>query len=101
MGEDATRIAGLRQTRVDTLRRELRNELEWIPLMAMREERQRRYASPLLMAEDIHNYLHSRPLMAGPESKVYRFRKFARRNRVVLAAILAFVVTTSGGRPTT
>ena len=65
--------------------------------MAMRKERQRRYASPLLMAEDIRNYLQSRPLMAGPESRIYRFRKFARRNRLVLAAILVFVVSTSAG----
>ena len=33
--------------------RRFRQELEWIPLMAMRKERERRYASPLQLSEDL------------------------------------------------
>ena len=65
--------------------------------MAMRKERQRRYASPLLMAEDIENYMHGRPLMAGPETRSYRVKKFIWRHRMpVTFAIAALVMIAVG-----
>ncbi len=95
-------VARKRQTQLAALQKELRGELEWIPLKAMRKERDRRYASASQLTEDIRNYLEQRPLIAGPESKVYRLRKFARRNRgplvaagALLVALLLGVVTTS------
>jgi hypothetical protein len=66
--------------------------LEWIPLKAMRKERDRRYESASALAAEIQNYLHGRPLTAGPESSVYRARKAMRRHRVavlVSAGVLA------------
>jgi serine/threonine protein kinase len=97
LGEAATAVAAARQSRVDALAKDLAGELGWIPLMAMRKERQRRYASPLLMAEDVRNYLAGRPLMAGPESRAYKFRKFAGRNRAALAAAAVVLLTVVGG----
>jgi serine/threonine protein kinase/predicted negative regulator of RcsB-dependent stress response len=98
----AADVARNRRTQLTALERELRGELEWIPLKAMRKERERRYASAQQLAEDIRNYLQKRPLLAGPESKVYRLRKFARRNRgplaaagALLVALLLGVITTS------
>lgn len=87
--DGSAEVARNRRTRPEELRRQLRGELEWIPLKAMRKERQRRYATATQFAQDIENYLQHRPLIAGPESKLYRFRKFARRNRNVLAATTA------------
>jgi serine/threonine protein kinase len=97
LGNEAVKIAVARRSRLDALIGELRNELEWIPLMAMRKERERRYSSPLELAEDIHNYLEQRPLLAGPESKAYVLRKFARRNRAPLAAAAAIMALLVGG----
>src|SRR5262245_16449338 len=74
--EDASRIAHDRQTRVEHLTREFRRELEWIPLKAIRKERERRYESALQLAEDINNYLEGRPLRAGPETRRYRLKKW-------------------------
>ena len=98
----ADEVAQKRRTHLAALRRELRSELEWIPLKAMRKERDRRYASAQQLAEDIRNYLEKRPLLAGPESGAYRLRKFAGRNRgpiaaaaALLLALLLGVVTTS------
>src|SRR5688572_22122937 len=82
--EAAARVAEDRQTRVDSLTRALRGELEWIPMMAMRKERERRYASPLALADDVRNYLAGRPLTAGPESKMYVAKKFIKRHRAAL-----------------
>jgi serine/threonine protein kinase/Tfp pilus assembly protein PilF len=91
LGESATKLAHLRQSKVDALTKQLRSELEWIPLKAMRKERQRRYGSARALAEDIENYLKNRPLLAGPESRSYRFFKFALRHRgpMVAAASVA------------
>lgn len=92
LGEGATKIAALRQERLDALTKQLRSELEWIPLKAMRKERDRRYASVRELAEDLDNYLAGKPLLAGPESPAYRVRKFVGRHRsAVIAGTLAFV----------
>jgi len=95
LGEEAEEVAKRRGTHADVLVKRLRNELEWIPLKAMRKERARRYRSPSELADDIRNYLDGTPLIAGPESTVYRFQKFVLRNRALatgLAAVLAVVV---------
>ncbi len=95
LGEEAEEVAKRRGTHADVLVKRLRNELEWIPLKAMRKERARRYRSPSELADDIRNYLDGAPLIAGPESTLYRFRKFVLRNRALvagLAAVLAVVV---------
>jgi eukaryotic-like serine/threonine-protein kinase len=96
LGAQAAEVAKRRRTQIVSLERELRRELEWIPLKAMRKERERRYATAQEMAADIRRYLEGQALAAGPESRVYRARKFVARNRVsvgasamVIAAIIA------------
>ncbi|MFO0836095.1 MAG: tetratricopeptide repeat protein [Phycisphaerales bacterium] len=65
--------------------------------MALRKERDRRYASPQALADDIHRYLDGRPLRAAPDSRAYLARKFVRRNKVqVLAATAVFAALTGG-----
>ena len=68
-----------RLTRVLVARR-LHRELEWIPMKAMRKDRTRRYRSASELSDDIQNYLTGAPLIAGPESSVYRARKFIRKH---------------------
>ncbi len=97
LGGTAATAADHRGTRVPALTRALRAELEWIPLKAMRKDRARRYASPLLLAEDLKNYLDGRPLMAGPESRIYRLSKFAGRNRGVVLSTAALAVLLAAG----
>jgi serine/threonine protein kinase len=92
LGDEAEEVAKRRGTHADVLVKRLRNELEWIPLKAMRKERARRYRSPSELADDIRNYLDGTPLIAGPESTVYRFRKFVRRNRTVVMGLTAVLV---------
>jgi serine/threonine protein kinase len=86
LGGAAQEVARRRQTPLDSLWRQLRSELEWIPLKAMSKEADHRYASPLELSEDIANYLANRPLRAGPVSRAYRARKFLRRNKAVVCA---------------
>jgi tetratricopeptide (TPR) repeat protein len=96
LGERAGEIAARRQTHVNELTKQLRRELEWIPLKAMRKERAQRYVTASQLAQDVANYLASRPLIAGPESKRYRVKKFVARNKVLLAAVIVTVVLAAG-----
>jgi serine/threonine protein kinase len=85
-----SRIERARKSAVGILVRQLRQELDWIPLKAISIEPERRYQTVLSLASDLRNYLNDRPLEAGPPSWTYRFSKFARRNRGVIAASAGF-----------
>ncbi|MHC4439781.1 MAG: hypothetical protein ACYS3S_20685 [Planctomycetota bacterium] len=63
-------------------------------MKAMRKDRTRRYRSASELADDIRNYLNGLPLIAGPESTVYRARKFVRKHAgsVATAALLLVVI---------
>jgi WD40 repeat protein len=103
LGEKAKIIAASRCTQVIALARRLHRELEWIPLKAMRKDRCRRYRSASEMADDIHNYLTGRPLIAGPETATYRVKKFVRKHAgsvatvalVAAAIVLGLVISTA------
>ena len=83
------RVAERRRVPFPDLVRSLRRELEWIPLKAMRRERQERYQSATDLARDVRNYLEGKALVAGPEGAWYRVRKFVRRHRGMVAATSA------------
>jgi WD40 repeat protein/predicted Ser/Thr protein kinase len=103
LGDEAKKIAERRNTQVVPLARRLHRELEWIPLKAMRKERVRRYRSASELADDIQNYLKGNPLIAGPETAIYRVKKFVRRHAgsvativlVSAAIVLGLVVSTA------
>ncbi|MCF7973207.1 MAG: protein kinase [Phycisphaerae bacterium] len=97
MGNVAQEIAARRGTNVAELSKRLTQELEWIPLKAMRKDRVRRYRSAAEFGDDIQNYLNDRPLLAGPESTVYRLRKAVHKYRIPVMAISAVIVTLIAG----
>jgi serine/threonine protein kinase len=97
LGDEAERVTRCRHTSLDMLTRQLKGELEWIPLKAMRKERAQRYATASELADDILNYLENRPLIAGPESRAYRSSKFLRRHWRGVAASAAMVFLLIGG----
>ncbi len=82
--ELATRIGSARGVVPKELAKDLRNELEWIPLMAMRKDPGQRYQSALDLGRDIGRYLRNEPVIAGPETHLYRLGKFYARNRLEL-----------------
>jgi non-specific serine/threonine protein kinase/serine/threonine-protein kinase len=101
LGEDAREIARRRQTPLQSLERQLKSELEWIPLKAMHKDREERYATATELAADVENYLASRPLRAGPESRSYRARKFVKRNRMSVAVITTMLALLLAGTAAT
>ena len=60
----------------------MRGELDWIVMKALEKDRNRRYETASGFAADIERHLHDEPVEAGPPSAAYRFRKFAKRNKV-------------------
>lgn len=94
LGEKAKTIAASRDTHVLALARRLHRELEWIPLKAMRKDCCRRYRSASELADDVRNYLNGLPLIAGPETAVYRAKKFAHKHAgsVVTVALVAAAI---------
>jgi eukaryotic-like serine/threonine-protein kinase len=78
--------AAERDTRPDTLRRQLTGDLDMVVLMALRKEPPRRYASADQLAEDVRRYLAGLPVRARRDTLGYRFDRFVRRHRGGVAA---------------
>ncbi len=87
--DSTDRLARLRRCDFRTLQRELRGELDWIVLKAIEKDRTRRYETPSALAADVERYLNHEPVLAGAPSTLYRFVKFARRNRGWFVAVTA------------
>jgi serine/threonine protein kinase/tetratricopeptide (TPR) repeat protein len=92
LGEEAAKVAEMRSTEIRALTKHLRNELEWIPLKAMRKERSERYRSVSELANDVENYFRGTPLLAGPPSNVYRLKKFVRRHQAFVTGLAAVFI---------
>jgi serine/threonine protein kinase len=97
LGVAAQGIAACRCTNATALAKRLSRELEWIPMKAMRKDRTRRYRSASEFADDVQNYLHDTPLLAGPESTLYRLRKAVHKHRVPVMAVTAVIAALTIG----
>ncbi|MCC5940019.1 MAG: tetratricopeptide repeat protein [Balneolaceae bacterium] len=74
----------------------LKGDLDTIVIMALRKEPEMRYSSVAQLADDIQNYLESRPVFAHPQSLSYRVRKLVKRRPFETAAILIFALILCG-----
>jgi non-specific serine/threonine protein kinase/serine/threonine-protein kinase len=81
----------------ERLRRRLRGDLDTIVLTALRKEPSRRYGSVEQLAGDVRRHLEGRPVLARPDTLRYRAGKFARRNRVAVAAGAVVLLALVGG----
>jgi tetratricopeptide (TPR) repeat protein/tRNA A-37 threonylcarbamoyl transferase component Bud32 len=75
----------------------LRGDLDWIVMKCLEKGRTRRYETANGLALDIQRYLKHEPVVAARPSKLYAFRKFARRHRIALATTTAFAVLLVAG----
>lgn len=79
------------------LRQMLHGDLATIVQKCLRPRARDRYPSVDPMCEDIKRYLTGRPVLARPQTTLYRVGKFVRRNRgaVATAALLAAALVSS------
>ena len=95
--EFAAERASQCRTSVAALHRALMGDLDWVVMRAIEKEPERRYESATGLAMELDRYLEGVPVLAGPPSVGYRLRKFLRRNRGLVAATLAVVISLSLG----
>ncbi|MBK8096372.1 MAG: protein kinase [Planctomycetes bacterium] len=69
--------------------RQFGRELDWITAKALAKAKAERYASPAAFADDIERWLRHEAIVAAPPRLGYRLRKFLRRHRLPVAAMLA------------
>ncbi len=91
LGEPATAISADRKSDPRRLSQLIRGDLDWIVMKALEKDRTRRYETASSFARDVQRHLSDEPVQARAPSKLYRLRKFVRRNRV--AVITTTVIT--------
>ncbi len=84
-------------SRLSSIHSVYRGDVETIVVKALAKEKERRYQSPSELAEDIRRYLRDEPIIARPTSRAYQIRKFAKRNKGIVAGVAAvFVILIAG-----
>ncbi len=76
-------------TRLSSIDRTLRGDVETIVAKALEKEKGRRYGAASALAADIRRYLGDEPIAARPASTWYQLAKFSRRNKGLVAGVTA------------
>ncbi len=80
-----------------SINRRYRGDVETIVAKALEKDKERRYLSASDLAADIRRYLADVPILARPASASYRFQKFLRRNKTLVASTAAvFLILVAG-----
>ncbi len=90
-------IADARSTTPPALARLLAGDLEAVLARALDPDPDRRYDGASGIADDVQAWLDGRPVLARPNSRAYRARKFVARHRAAVAASAVAVVAVVGG----
>jgi WD40 repeat protein/predicted Ser/Thr protein kinase len=92
-------IREVEPSRLGSVNRQFRGEIETIVGKALEKDRARRYASAGELGEDLRRHLAHEPIRARPASALYKVRKFVGRHKglvagtaVVFAALLAATI---------
>ena len=84
-------------TRLSSLNRFYRGDIETIVAKTLEKQKSRRYDSAANLAADIRRFLNDEPITARPPSTAYQLQKFARRHRALVIGIAAvFIVLLAG-----
>src|SRR6266852_2575748 len=97
LGQAASTASVNRKSDPQKLSQLFRGELDWIVMKCLEKDRNRRYESASAFAADVQRYLNDEPVLACPPTAMYRFRKFARRNRRTLAMGSVLVLAARDG----
>jgi serine/threonine protein kinase/tetratricopeptide (TPR) repeat protein len=91
-GADLTTVAQQRRCEPPRLIHSIRGDLDWIVMKALEKDRTRRYDTANDLALDVKRFLENEPVLARPPSKLYKFRKMVRRNKVLFFGISIIAV---------
>ncbi len=90
-------VAALRHIEPARLTKLVRGELDWIIMKALEKDRNRRYETAIGLSMDLQRYLAGEVVLAAPPSRLYRVRKFVRRNRSSVIAASLVLLSLIGG----
>lgn len=77
--------------------RAFRGDLATITAKTLEKEPEQRYASVSDLAADVQRFLNDEPIAARPATTIYQLRKFARRNRGLVAGASVALMTLVAG----
>ena len=86
LGGKAEEIAKHHNATVDQLSKSVKGDLDWIVMKCLEKDPRRRYGTAEALGIDIQHHLDNKPVLASPPSRLYRFGKLLRRNKVTLKA---------------
>jgi non-specific serine/threonine protein kinase/serine/threonine-protein kinase len=84
-------------TPLSSINRVYRGDVETIVAKALDKDKDRRYQSAAELAADVRRYLQNEPIVARPPSTFYQLRKFARRNRALVAGVVGMIALLTAG----
>ena len=67
----------------------LQGDLDWIVMKCLEKDRTRRYDTANGLSMDIQRHLNQEPVVARPQSNLYRFQKLVQRNKLAFGATAA------------
>jgi len=77
--------------------RQVRGDLDWVVMRCLEKNRDRRYDSAALLANDLERHLAGETVLAGPPTVSYRLSKLVRRYRTALLFSAAVFVALIAG----
>jgi WD40 repeat protein/serine/threonine protein kinase len=90
LGEQLVTVSARCRMDPRRLGRFIRGELDWVVMKALDKDRTRRYETAAALAQDVERFLDDEPVHARAPTSAYRFKRFARRNKVALLTIILF-----------
>jgi tetratricopeptide (TPR) repeat protein/predicted Ser/Thr protein kinase len=101
LAEAARIIRDQEPTRLSSIDRSLRGDVETIVGKALHKEKPQRYGSAGELAADITRFLNYEPISARPASSWYQLSRFARRNKALVAGLAAVMIALAVGMAAT
>lgn len=84
-------------SRLSSVDRSLRGDVETIVQKAMEKDKSRRYPTAGELAADVRRFLDYEPITARPPGTWYQLRKFTRRNKLLVGSVAAIMLVLAAG----
>ena len=94
---EAVRMICEEPSRLSSIDRSLRGDVETIVQKALEKDKTRRYQTGGELAADVKRYLDYEPIAARPPGTWYQLHKFAKRNKLLVGGVAAMLLLLAGG----